>query len=213
MRPKRSVSLEELGRLVKPALSTRPAARSPRPATPSQPAPQADDGALFRQAMAGAVPLKTPPRHVPPPPEAPPIPIHSRLDDYQVMIELGEDPSSHEDYSDTGEDESFLRRGMGPEVLRKLRRLEWNIQAEVHLRLLTQPEARAELDRFLQMCADRGLRCVRVIHGKGNQSPNRIPVLKRKVKVWLARRDEVLAYCQAPEEQGGGGALLVLLRG
>jgi DNA-nicking Smr family endonuclease len=52
-----------------------------------------------------------------------------------------------------------------------------------------------------------------VIHGKGLTSPNREPVLKGKVRRWLAHRDDVLAYVEAPRHAGGGGALLVLLRG
>jgi DNA-nicking Smr family endonuclease len=54
---------------------------------------------------------------------------------------------------------------------------------------------------------------VRVIHGKGLTSPNREPVLKGKVRRWLAHWDDVLAYCEAPRHAGGGGAVLVLLRG
>ena len=57
------------------------------------------------------------------------------------------------------------------------------------------------------------MRCVRVIHGKGLRSNNREPVLKTKVKHWLTQRVEVLAYCQARPADGGGGALLVLLKG
>jgi DNA-nicking Smr family endonuclease len=53
---------------------------------------------------------------------------------------------------------------------------------------------------------------VRVVHGKGLGSPNREPVLKNKVRRWLAQRDEVLAYCEAPRHEGGGGAVLVLLK-
>ena len=52
---------------------------------------------------------------------------------------------------------------------------------------------------------------MRIIHGKGLGSKNREPVLKTKVKLWLARRDEVLAYCQARPVDGGSGALIVLL--
>ena len=58
-----------------------------------------------------------------------------------------------------------------------------------------------------------GMRCVRVIHGKGLTSPNREPVLKGKVRRWLARGDDVLAYCEAPRHAGGSGAVVVLLRG
>ena len=59
----------------------------------------------------------------------------------------------------------------------------------------------------------RGYRCVRVIHGKGLTSPNREPVLKGKVRKWLAQWGDVLAYTEAPQNGGGGGAVLVLLRG
>ena len=63
------------------------------------------------------------------------------------------------------------------------------------------------------MRAQRGCRCVRVIHGKGLTSPNKEPVLKGKVRRWLAHWDDVLAYCEAPRHAGGGGAVLILLRG
>jgi DNA-nicking Smr family endonuclease len=66
---------------------------------------------------------------------------------------------------------------------------------------------------FLNQCIRRGLRCVRIVHGKGLRSKNREPVLKRKVAGWLMRRDEILAYCQARQADGGGGAVVVLLRG
>jgi DNA-nicking Smr family endonuclease len=56
-----------------------------------------------------------------------------------------------------------------------------------------------------------GLRCVRVVHGKGLGSPGRVPVLKGKVHGWLAQKQEVLAFVQARPLEGGAGALLVLL--
>ena len=71
---------------------------------------------------------------------------------------------------------------------------------------------RSSLAEFLAACLKRGLRCVRVVHGKGLRSPGREPVLKGKVQRWLTQRNEVLAFCEAPKNQGGGGALLVLLK-
>jgi DNA-nicking Smr family endonuclease len=64
---------------------------------------------------------------------------------------------------------------------------------------------------FVRCCSVRRARCVRIVHGKGLGSPDREPVLKRRMRDWLSRRDEVLAFCQAPAAQGGAGAVLVLL--
>ena len=86
------------------------------------------------------------------------------------------------------------------------------MQGELDLHGLTSDEAHDALADFLVDARGRGLRCVRVIHGKGLSSPNREPVLKGKVRRWLSQWDEVLAYCEAPRHGGGGGAVLVLLK-
>jgi DNA-nicking Smr family endonuclease len=65
---------------------------------------------------------------------------------------------------------------------------------------------------FLRHCRARRFRCVRIVHGKGLGSRNREPVLKGKLRKWLALRDEVLGFCQAPASDGGAGAVLVLLK-
>ena len=83
----------------------------------------------------------------------------------------------------------------------------------IDLHGLTTAEAHDSLADFLVEARGRGLRCVRVIHGKGLTSPNREPVLKGKVRGWLAHWDDVLAYAEAPQHAGGGGAVLVLLQG
>jgi DNA-nicking Smr family endonuclease len=97
-------------------------------------------------------------------------------------------------------------------VLRKLRRGHWVVQDALDLHGLNREEARLSLAQFLGACLKRGLRCVRIVHGKGLRSPGKEPVLKGKVQLWLARREEVLAFCEAPANQGGSGAMLVLLR-
>jgi DNA-nicking Smr family endonuclease len=78
---------------------------------------------------------------------------------------------------------------------------------------LTTVEARAALAAFLNLSVRRGVRCVRIVHGKGYRSSGGQPVLKGRVAHWLRQRDEVLAYVQARPVDGGGGAVLVLLRG
>ena len=110
-------------------------------------------------------------------------------------------------------EQTFLRRGLPPDILRKLRRGQWSVQAEIDLHGHTIDEAHDALSDFIVEARQRGYRCVRAIHGKGLTSPNREPVLKGRVRKWLAHWDEVLAYCEAPPHAGGGGAVLILLRG
>lgn len=110
-------------------------------------------------------------------------------------------------------EQTFLRPGLGPDVLTKLRRGHWTVQAVLDLHGATQDEAHDQLADFLVEVRNAGMRCVRVIHGKGLSSPNREPVLKGKVRRWLTRWDDVLAYCEAQQHAGGGGAVVVLLRG
>jgi len=114
---------------------------------------------------------------------------------------------------ETGEELVFLRPGLSREILKRLRRGHWVVQEHLDLHGMNTEQARHLLAQFLAACSRRNRRCIRIIHGKGLRSPNREPVLKNKVRLWLARRDDVLAFCQAPATQGGGGALLVLLKG
>jgi DNA-nicking Smr family endonuclease len=113
---------------------------------------------------------------------------------------------------DTGEELNFLRPGLSPEMLRQLRRGNWAIQDELDLHGFTSIDAQPLLIKFLNESRRAGYRCVRVIHGKGLRSRGQEPVLKRKVAVWLAQREEVLAFCQARPTEGGGGAAVVLLK-
>ena len=109
--------------------------------------------------------------------------------------------------------QSYVRTGLNPDLLRKLRRGEWVVQGSLDLHQHTQEEARAALTEFLVAARRQGWRCVRIIHGKGFGSPNREPVLKARVRKWLQLRDEVLAFCEPRPHAGGGGAVVVLLSG
>lgn len=108
--------------------------------------------------------------------------------------------------------QTHLRAGLGVDVLARLRRGHWSVQDELDLHGLTVDEAHDTLSDFVIAARGRGIRCIRVIHGKGLSSRNREPVLKGKVRRWLAQWDEVLAYCEAPCHAGGSGAVIVLLR-
>ena len=170
-----------------------------------------EEAALFRDAVRDATPLQSSSRTRLEANSPPPIPVQSLLDVHDTLAEsLG--PLSSDQSVETGEELFFLREGLGRDVLRKLRRGQWVVQDFVDLHGLNREQARLQLAEFLGSCLKRGLRCVRVIHGKGLRSPRREPVLKGMVRKWLAQRDEVLAFAQAPPNEGGGGAILVLLR-
>ncbi len=167
---------------------------------------------LFRDAVRDAVPLAPPHRVDVTQRTAPPVAVQSLLDEHDAFAELHHVVVTGELALDTGDETFFVREGYSPLLVRKLRRGQWIVEEELDLHGARRDEAREMLGDFLKH-AIRGRRhCVRIIHGKGLGSKNREPVLKNKVKVWLSRRDEVIAYCQAPPTMGGGGALLVLLK-
>jgi DNA-nicking Smr family endonuclease len=177
----------------------------------------ADGDIDLRKAFADVQRLKARNRAVIARPAPAPVPSQ-RLEDEREALELskyGAEPAPHS--WDIGQEleaeQTFVRRGIGSDVLSKLRRGRWSVQAELDLHGLTADESRDTLADFLLDARNRGLRCVRVIHGKGLTSPNREPVLKGKVRKWLSHWDDVLAYCEAPRHAGGGGAVLILLRG
>ena len=171
-----------------------------------------DEAALFRDAVRDATPLESSARAGSKSESPPPVPVQSLLDGHDALVESLAGPLSWDQSIETGEEPSYLRTGLARDVLRKLRRGHWVVQNIVDLHGLNREEARSVLAEFLGGCLKRGLRCVRVIHGKGLRSPGREPVLKGKVQRWLAQRDEILAFCEAPKNQGGSGALLVLLK-
>ncbi len=167
---------------------------------------------LFRRSVGEVAPLATANKVVTVAPR--PLPIaHQHLADEQAALhESLSDEFSVETLLDTDEALSFTRSGIGPDTVRKLRRGHWVIQSQLDLHGLRSDEAREALALFLRNAAKRGLRCVRVIHGKGLGSINKEPVLKNKVRNWLAQKDEVIAFCQAKAADGGTGALVVLLK-
>lgn len=164
------------------------------------------------EALGDVKPLAPHGRQHPARPPHPPHPRQRQLDERQVLAQSVSDEIDIESLLDTDESLSYRRPGIGPDVLRKLRRGDWVIQSELDLHGHRVEQAREELAAFLKESIKRGLRCVRVVHGKGLGSKDRQPVLKGKVRAWLVQRDEVIAFCQARAAEGGSGALVVLLR-
>jgi DNA-nicking Smr family endonuclease len=167
---------------------------------------------LFRRAVANAVPLPPANRADLARPRPKPIARQRLRDEQQVLVDALSDPWDWEAAISTGEELVFSRPGVPTAALRKLRRGGWVIQGELDLHGHTGDEARVALAAFLNRCMKDDRRCVRIIHGKGHGSKNRLPVLKNKVRHWLIQREDVLAFCQARTVDGGAGAVIVLLK-
>lgn len=174
------------------------------------PLQKTDETELFRAAVEDVVPARFAKRVSLKPKPPRPIALQRQLDDRQVMLDSLSDPIDI--IIETGEELQFLRNGIPRDVLRKLRRGKWVIQGQLDLHGMISSEARIALVDFLQWANKTGARCVRIIHGKGLSSFNREPVLKHKVKHWLTQRDDVLAFTEARQVDGGSGAVVVLLK-
>jgi DNA-nicking Smr family endonuclease len=173
-------------------------------------APDDDDRAAFRAAVADANPLHTD-RVCHDPPRPLPIPRFTRLDHELALAETLASPDILDLQLEGGDEAAWHRPGLSTAVLRDLRRGRWVVQAKLDLHGMTRDEARIAVSRFLAECRSRDLRCLRIVHGKGLRSPGREPVLKKLVLGWLAQHREVLAYCQARAAEGGARAVIVRL--
>lgn len=174
--------------------------------------PPEDDAFRAEMAADGVRPIKATPRAALDKPKPRPIAQHRDRDEANVPLELLKDTSGWDADIDTGDLISFLRQGLPGDVLRKLKRGHWAIQANLDLHGLTTTAARDELARFLAFARHGGARCVRIVHGKGFRSANGVPLLRNKVRLSLSQREEVLAFCDASPGDGGAGAVVVLLR-
>ena len=163
------------------------------------------DGNLFRQALDGVIPLPASNRAtVVKPPTKPSYLIHPVR------------PPIPDTLSDHGAEDKllteFLRPGISPLTLRKLRRGHWPLQDSLDLHGLHSEAARKLLLEFMFEATQHNLRCVCVIHGKGRHTEGGEGILKSRVRHWLTQCGEVLAFCETPPQEGGGGAVKVLLK-
>lgn len=167
---------------------------------------------LFQRAAGAVKPISQPRRVHLAPEQPPPIPVQQQLDEQRVLRESISDEFDASTLLDVDDAMSFRRPGIGTDVTRKLRKGDWSIQKEIDLHGLRREDAREALAAFIREAHKQGIRCVRVVHGKGLGSPGKAPVLKAKVQGWLIQKNEVLAFVQARADEGGAGALVVLLK-
>jgi DNA-nicking Smr family endonuclease len=201
--------LREQIKQVKPQIKAEPAIPAAKSIEPAE----VED--LFQQAVKDARPLPNEVKHARlhhPPKKPKPIPKQFIKDEQQALADSLSDHYIPAHELETGEELLYLRDGHSPDILSKLRRGHWVIQAAIDLHGLISDEARLYVATFLNDCKKRELRCVRIVHGKGLGSRNREPVLKHKLRGWLMQRDEVIAYAQARKNDGGSGAVIVLLK-
>ena len=170
------------------------------------------DKNLFSMAVGAVQALPDKKQIVRKPPPVPPVAQQRQKDDEAVLRDALSDEFDASTLLDTDEMLSFRRPGIGRDVTHKLRKGEWSIQKEIDLHGLRSDEARLALATFIREAHTQGLRCLRVVHGKGLGSPGKTPILKSKVHSWLVQKNQVLAFVQAKPAQGGAGALIVLLK-
>ncbi|MGZ8288609.1 MAG: Smr/MutS family protein [Telluria sp.] len=176
------------------------------------------EAGVFRNALSGVRKLPESDRYVPnaPPGVNPPPPRQKYRtqaeDDAAVLRESLSDDFDVEHLLEDEPGVSFSRSGVGPDVLRKLRKGYWPVQDELDLHGMRRDTARDQLGDFLRRAAGRKLRCVCIIHGKGLGSAGGEPVLRSMVHSWLEQKEDVIAFCAANMDGRPHGALIVLLR-
>ena len=169
--------------------------------------PEDDDENLFREATRGVKPLPASNRLPSTKARPLPRPRQTEADERVVLEEMMDGPPI-----DSSEELSYRTDGIQDSVFRRLKRGAYRVGDELDLHGLRSGEAKQAVAQFLAHCQQRDIRCVRIIHGKGLRSKGDGPVLKQHLDGWLRRRDDVLAYCSARPQDGGTGAVYVLLR-
>ena len=166
---------------------------------------------LFARAVGVVQRLPLPDQACLSPTPPAPVAAQRKKDEQAVLRDALSDGFDASTLLDTDDALSFRRPGIGIDVTQKLRKGGWSIQREIDLHGLRSDEARLALAEFIRTAHRQGLRCLRVVHGKGLGSPGKTPVLKPKVHSWLIQKNQVMAFVQAKPAEGGAGAWVVLL--
>ncbi|MTV38645.1 Smr/MutS family protein [Duganella radicis] len=179
---------------------------------------QAVEANIFQTALGGVKRMPASDRYVPPsvpqsvaPAAAPKRKLTQAEDDALVLQESLSDLFEVDHYLEDDPALNYSAPGVGPDVMKKMRKGHWQVQDELDLHGMNRDQARDALGAFLTKAQQRNHRCVCVIHGRGFGSRGQEPVLKSMVHSWLVQKG-VVAFCQARNHEGGEGALIVLLR-
>jgi DNA-nicking Smr family endonuclease len=221
--------LSELKRLQKEAAvseAARSKAAAPKTTWPHTPArdqkPHGGDGivapgdiSLFRRAVKTVQPIKESHHALLPTLPAAPAPILRQRRESATgksSAALSTIPDCHTAARLDRDETRFVKTGCGPDLIKGLKRGKWPIGASLDLHGATLDEARMRLDEFLESCITHQIKSVRVVHGKGYGSKDGASVLKQNVRRWLTQISAVLAYIECANQDGGAGAVQILLR-
>lgn len=207
--------LKSLGKQLREQAEARAIAEKERAKQEKQ---QAVEANIFQTALGGVKRMPASDRYVPPsvprsvaPEAAPKRKLTQAEDDALVLKESLSDLFEVDHYLEDDPALNYSAPGVGPDVMKKMRKGHWPVQDELDLHGMNRDQARDALGAFLTRAQQRNHRCVCVIHGRGFGSRGQEPVLKSMVHSWLVQKG-VVAFCQARNNEGGEGALMVLLR-
>ena len=207
--------LKSLSKQLKEQADARAAAEAERV---KQEKTRAVEANIFQSSLGGVKRMPVSDRYVPSLPKsaattaAPARKLTQAEDDAAVLRESLSDLFEVDHYLEDDPSLNYAAPGVGPDVVKKMRKGHWPVQDELDLHGLRRDDARDAIGDFLRKSAMRNHRCVCVIHGRGFGSKGQEPVLRSMVHSWLVQKEEVVAFCQARSSEGGEGALIVLLR-
>ncbi|MYM88593.1 DNA mismatch repair protein MutS [Rugamonas sp. FT82W] len=207
--------LKSLSKQLKEQADARAAAEAERA---KQEKTRAVEANIFQASVGGVKRMPVSDRYVPSLPKsaataaAPARKLTQAEDDAAVLRESLSDLFEVDHYLEDDPALNYAAPGVGPDVVKKMRKGHWPVQDELDLHGLRRDDARDAIGDFLRKSAMRNYRCVCVIHGRGFGSKGQEPVLRSMVHSWLVQKEEVVAFCQARSSEGGEGALIVLLR-
>ncbi len=188
---------------------------------PQKDSPKSDleqEMGFFLEAMAGVTPIRESPKKPHHLSGSHPKPAHPPSDESrQVMDQLHGLVRGSVELDITFSDEYIegAVQGFSRKLMKKLKRGELPVQGYIDLHGLTKQDAETAVTDFLLESFRSGMRCVLIVHGRGLNSPESLPVLKEGLPQWLNRgrvRKVVLAFATARPYDGGTGATYVFLR-
>jgi DNA-nicking Smr family endonuclease len=195
-----------------PAKSCKPEISQPPPRAEAVPEVKEED--LFLQAMGGVKRTSwRRDRHPSSVPPAMPAPVDTDVEDRRLM-QAAADAGSPIEILDHPEYIEGWIGVAGKRFLPRLRNGFYSIQGQIDLHGLGKAEAQAAVEEYLAHMSRFHSCCVKIIHGRGINSPTDRATLKESLQQWLSTRKMsryVVAYASAQFNDGGVGAVYVLL--